>query len=679
MIGIFNFLFVAVMGCGTAVAGAGGTVYAFNTLRKDLPDPAKLESLPLPQVTQIYDRTGQHLLYEFYDERRIYVPLAQVAPVMVQATLAIEDANFYQHRGFDIRGIARAAWANLRTGETVSGASTITQQLVKRMLLTDEQTYIRKVREIVLASQVDATYPKDRILEMYLNQVYYGNQAYGVEAAALSYFGKSAKDLDLAEASILAGLVQLPSRYDPVTNTPAALARQRQVLDQMVRLGHVSPEQADAAAEKAKSFTYKGQETNIQHPHFSFFVKEQLQQRINPDVLAGGLKVITTLDVDANNRAQEIIRRRVNEIRWQKVNNGSLVAMNPQTGEILAMVGSFDYNNKAIDGQVNVSTANRQPGSSFKAFTYAAAFATKRYYPSSLVADVPLRRVDISNKQTGFYTPQNYDGKYHGTPTFRSALANSYNIPALLVQDAVTTPEVIKMARTLGITTELPPVPSLTLGAGVVRLLDMTSAYGVFANGGVRVEPTPFLKITDREGRVIYELAQPKGQQVIPGFVAYQIADVLSDAAARRPMFGNVLDLAGARTAAVKTGTTNDYKDSWTLGFTPTLVTGVWVGNTDNSAMLQVAGSLGAGYIWKDFMDQSLRGLPNQPFVMPPDAVRAPICPGNRATDVFAVDGVPKSCPPTLVPSRDWQGYVPPELAPFMPRGAVTTNSTQRR
>ena len=676
LVGIFNFLFVAVMGCGTTLAGGAGTVYAFNTLRKDLPDPAKLESLPLPQVTQIYDRTGQHLLYEFYDERRIYVPLKDVAPVMVQATLAIEDANFYQHRGFDPKGIARALWANVRTGETVSGASTITQQLVKRMLLTDEQTYIRKIKEIVLASQVDALYPKDRILEMYLNQVYYGNQAYGIEAASLSYFGKSAKNLDLAEASILAGLVQLPSRYDPVSNKPAALARQSQVLDQMVRLGHVTQEEADAAAERSKTFTYKMQETNIQHPHFAFFVKEQLQQRINPDVLAGGLKVITTLDVEANNRAQDIVRRRVNEIRWQKVNNGSVVALNPQTGEILAMVGSFDYYNRAIDGQVNVATANRQPGSSFKAFTYAAAFATKRFYPSTMVADVPLRKVDISDKRTGFYTPVNYDGKYHGTVSFRSALANSYNIPALLVQDAVTTAELIKMARTLGITTELPPVASLTLGAGVVRLLDMTSAYGVFANGGVRVEPTPFLKIMDRDGRVIHELDQPRGQQVIPSFVAYQVADVLSDVAARRPMFGNVLDLAGGRIAAVKTGTTNDYKDSWTIGFTPSLVTGVWVGNTDNSPMLQVAGSLGAGYIWKDFMDATLRGFPSQPFVMPPDAVRAPVCPFQRATDVFAADAVPRSCPPTVVPSREWQGYVPPELAPFMPRGVVTT---QRR
>jgi len=670
LIGIFNFLFVSILGCGTAVAGGAGTVYAYNTLRRDLPDPAKLDSLPLPQVTQLYDRTGQHLLYEFYEERRIAIPLNQVAPIMIQATLAIEDANFYQHRGFDPRGILRAAMDNIRTGETVGGASTITQQLVKRMLLTDEQTYIRKLREIVLATQVDALYSKDKILEMYLNQVYYGNQAYGIEAASLSYFGMRAKDLQLAEASVLAGLVQLPSTYDPVQRPQSALARQRQVLDQIVRLGFSSQEEADAAAEQATSFTYKMQETNIQHPHFAFFAKEQLQQRINPEVLRGGLQVITTLDVDANARAQEIIRRRVNEIRWQKVNNGSLVAIDPQTGEILAMVGSYDYYNKEIDGQVNVATALRQPGSSFKPFAYAAAFATKRMFPSSNVADVPLKKADITSR-TGWYQPQNYDGKYHGNVSYRSALANSYNIPALLVQEAVGTKELIKMARTLGVTTELPEVASLTLGAGVVRLLDMTSAYGVFANGGSRIEPTPFLKILDRDGNVIYEKTESKGQQVISPGLAYMVSDILSDVAARRPAFGNVLDVAGGRTAAVKTGTTNDYKDSWTIGFTPTLVTGVWVGNTDNSAMLQVAGSLGAGYIWKDFLEQTLRGKPNQGFAMPSDVVRAPICPGNRAVDIFLTDAVPGTCPPILVPGREWQGTVPPDLLPYMPRGSA--------
>ncbi|HEX2036869.1 MAG TPA: PBP1A family penicillin-binding protein [Chloroflexota bacterium] len=616
-VAVFSFV-----GCTAVLVGGAGTAYAY--ISKDLPNPQELATRPLAQVTQLYDRTGQHLLYEFYEERRIYVPLDQISPVMRQATLAIEDANFYQHQGFDVQGLARSLINNVRSGEIVGGGSTITQQLVKRIFLSDEQTPIRKARELALAVQVERLYPKDQILELYLNQVYYGNQAYGVEAAALSYFGKHAKDLTLPEASLLAGLVQLPSRYDPVVNPQAALERQQQVLDQMVRSGMVTAEEAAAAHAQAATFTYRQQETQIQAPHFAFFVKEQLQQRVNPEVLRNGLKVITTLDLEAQNRAHDIVRRRVNEIRNQRVNNGALVALTPQTGEILAMVGSYDYYNQAIDGQVNVATAMRQPGSSFKAFTYAAAFATRRWAPSTTVVDQPISRPDPASRG-GRYVPGNYDGKFHGTVTLRSALANSYNIPALLVQEAVTTREVVNMARRLGITADLPEVPSLTLGAGTVRLLDMTAAYGVFANGGVRVEPTPFLKITDSAGRVIYE-HQPKGEAVIPAEVAYQIADVLSDNAARRPMFGNVLDLPGGRPGAVKTGTTDDYKDSLTVGFTPSLVTGVWVGNTDNSAMAQVAGSLGAAPIWREFMDSTLRGQPHEPFRSPQGVSRIRAC-----------------------------------------------------
>jgi 1A family penicillin-binding protein len=619
---LFSFV-----GCTAAVVGGMGTAYAYVT--RGLPNPSDLASRPLAQVTQIYDRTGQTLLYEFYEERRINIPLKDVSETMLKATLAAEDVNFYQHTGFDVQGVVRALVNNVRagaiTGGFVGGGSTITQQLVKRTFLTDEQSYIRKLREIVLAVQVERLYHKEQILELYLNQVYYGNQAYGVEAAALSYFGKHAKDLNLAEASLLAGLVQLPSRYDPVQNPKAALARQSDVLDVMVRYELATQEEADAAREQASKFTYRMSETQIRSPHFAFFVKEQLQQRVNPEVLRNGLQVITTIDLEMQDRAQEIVRRRVDSIKWQRVNNGSLVAINPRTGEILAMVGSYDYYNQAIDGQVNVATALRQPGSSFKAFTYATAFASKRWSPASTVVDQPISRPDQTSR-TGRYVPVNYDEKWHGTVTLRSALANSYNIPALLVQEAVGTKEVIGTARRLGVTTELPEVASLTLGAGVVRLLDMTSAYGVFANGGVRVEPNPFLKITDSQDQVVYELKEPKGEQAIASEVAYQVADVLADPAARRPMFGNVLDLNGGRVAAVKTGTTNDYKDSWTIGFTPNLVTGVWVGNTDNSPMLKVAGSLGAGYVWKEFMDTTLRGQPNQPFTAPPGVVRARTC-----------------------------------------------------
>ncbi len=609
--------------CSAALAGGAGTAYAFVT--KDLPNPADLSSRPLAQVTQLYDRTGQHLLYEFYEERRIAIPLSDVAPVLIQATLAIEDAGFYQHRGFDPRGLMRAFIGNFQRGEIVGGGSTITQQLVKRSFLSDETTYTRKLKELVLAVQVETIYQKDQVLEMYLNQVYYGNQAYGIEAASLSYFGKRAKDLTLAEAAVLAGLVQLPSRYDPVTNPKAALGRQEQVLEAMVRNNMVSEAEAEEAKRQAAGFTYRLQETRIVHPHFAFFVKDQLQQVVNPDVLRNGLKVITTLDVDTQNMAQDIVQRRVRELRFQRVNNGSMVAIRPQTGEILAMVGSVDYYNKAIDGQVNVSTAQRQPGSSFKPFAYAAAIASKRWTAASGVPDQPISWRDESSR-TGVYRPQNYDEKFHGTPTLRSALANSYNIPALLVQEAIGTPKLIETARSMGVNTELPMVRSLTLGAGVVRLLDMTSAYGVFANNGLRVAPNPFLKITDSQGRVVYELADPKGQQVIEAPVAYVISDILSDNRARYPMFGTVLDLSGGRPGAVKTGTTNDYKDSLTIGYTPSLVVGAWIGNTDNSAMLRVAGSLGAGYIWKEFMDTFHRGQPLERFQMPPGAVRTSVC-----------------------------------------------------
>jgi 1A family penicillin-binding protein len=660
--------------CTGAVVGGIGTAYAF--VSKDLPNPADLASIPLAQVTQLYDRTGTELLYEFYEERRINIPLKDVAPVMVRATLAAEDVSFYQHRGFDVRGLTRAFINNLQTDGSVIGGSTITQQLVKRTFLTDEKSYIRKLKELILAVQVESLYPKDQILEMYVNQVYYGNQAYGVEAAALSYFGKHARDLTLPEASVLAGLVQQPSRYDPVTNPKAAVARQAEVLDVMVRYGLASPEEAEDAKQQAVGFTYRQQETNIKTPHFAFFVKEQLQQQINPDVLRGGLKVITTLDLGLQEQAQAVVQNRVRQLRVQRVNNGSLVALNPATGEILAMVGSFDYYNKEIDGQVNVATALRQPGSSFKPFTYATAFASKRWTPTSTVLDAPITWPDVSAR-TGIYRPVNYDEKWHGSPTLRSALANSYNIPALIVQDTVDTPKVIKTAQTLGVTTELPAVRSLTLGAGVVRLLDMTSAYGVFANNGVRVQPTAFLRITDRDDRVVFDASQNKGEQAIAPEVAYLITDVLSDAAARRPMFGAELDLTGGRVAAVKTGTTNDYKDSWTIGYTPSLVVGAWVGNTDNTPMLKVAGSLGAGYIWRDFMNNIHRNQPIERFTAPSGVVRAPACRGTTWTDGFIAGTVPSvGCSPAVPWPASASRPPAPTAVPARPTSVPTPRPT---
>ena len=628
-------------GCGVGTVGGAGFAYA--TIMRDLPRAADLSARPMSQVTRLYDRSGTQLIYEFYDERRIFVPIADVSPVMIKATLAAEDVNFYDHPGFDIRGIARAVVNDLvrrRTGGGGAvGGSTITQQIVKRVLLTDEQTYSRKLRELILAVQVERIYSKDEVLELYLNQVFYGNQSYGVEAAALSYFGKHANELDLAEATILAGLVQAPSEYDPARNPSAALARQDEVLEVMVRHGLATRSEADDARTEAERFEYQRLQSRIVVPHFSFFAREQLLRLIDPEVLRQGLRVITTIDLSMQDMAQGIVSRRVETLRKQQVNNGALVAVNPRTGEILAMVGSADFDDPKIDGQVNVATALRQPGSSFKPLAWAALFATRKYVPSTTVLDEELTRPDLGSP-SGKYQPMNYDGKFHGTVTLRSALANSYNIPAILVQETIGTKELVRVAKALGVGTALPEVQSLVLGAGTVRLLDMTGAYATIANGGVRREPTPFLQIVDSGGRILYDAATTQGAEAIPSDAAFMVTSILSDNRARYPMFGTVLDLPGGRVAAVKTGTTNDYKDSLTIGYVPSLAVGAWVGNTDARPMLQVAGSLGAGTIWKEAMDAFLKGRPNEQFVQPSGVVRANVC---GATDLaFSASPAPQ-------------------------------------
>lgn len=619
-------------GCGLGTIGA--TTFTYATVMRDLPRAADLSARPLSQVTRLYDRTGTQLIYEFYDERRIFVPVTEVAPIMRKATLAAEDVNFYTHPGFDVRGLARAIINDLvrrRTGGGGAvGGSTITQQIVKRVLLSDEQTYIRKLRELILAVQVERIYSKDEVLELYLNQVFYGNQSYGIEAAALSYFGKHASELDLAESTILAGLVQAPSEYDPARNPRAALARQDEVLDVMVRYGMVTRSEADAARAEAEGFEYQRLQSRISVPHFSFFAREELVRRIDPEALRQGLRVITTIDLGMQDTAQGIVTRRVENLRRQQVNNGALVAIAPRTGEILAMVGSADFDDLKIDGQVNVATSLRQPGSSFKPLAWAALFATRKYVPSTTVLDEELIRPDPGSP-SGKYQPMNYDGKFHGTVTLRSALANSYNIPAILVQETIGTKELMRIAKALGVGTALPEVQSLVLGAGTVRLLDMTGAYATIANGGIRHEPTPFLQIVDGNGRVLFDATTAPTTEAISPDAAYMVTSILSDNRARYPMFGTVLDLSGGRLAAVKTGTTNDYKDSLTIGYVPSLAVGAWVGNTDARPMLQVAGSLGAGTIWKESMEAFLKGRPNETFAQPPGVIRADVC---GATDL---------------------------------------------
>lgn len=605
-------------------AGAAGIGTAYAMIIRDLPSPTKLSEEPVAQRTVVYDRNGQEL-FEFYEERRIVVPLSQISPAMILATLGAEDVHFYAHPGLDLRGVIRAAMADLRHQRTVQGGSTITQQLVKSALLrAPERTFERKLRELVLALQVETVYTKDQILEMYLNHVFYGNQAYGVEAAAQNYFGKSAKDLNLAEATLLAGVPAAPSVYAPTVNWEAARQRQRSVLDTLVRWELITPEQAEEAWNTPIQLVPRT-EAPIKAPHFVFYVKQVLEQRFGPEVVRrGGLRVFTTLDMEMQQLAETVVRERVAALARQRVNNSALVAIRPQTGEILAMVGSVDYFNKAIDGQVNVALAERQPGSSFKPYTYATAFATGKWTPATRILDAPV----TYRMPEGPWSPKNYDRYYHGWVTLRRALANSYNVPAVKLAEQVGIQDIIKTARDLGITSDLPPVLSLTLGSGGVRLLEHTGAYAVFANGGVRVDPTPLLKVVDARGRVIYEL-KPQGRQVISPEVAYLISDILSDANARRPAFGNALDLKDGRIAAVKTGTTDDWKDSWTMGYTPDLVVGVWMGNTRGEQMQQVPGSLGAASVWKEFMNRVLEGQPNKKFEQPEGVVRVWLCISN--------------------------------------------------
>ncbi len=611
---------------GLAATGVGAAfAYVREAVFTDLPDASELGARPLAQVTQIYDRTGTVLLHEFFEERRVNVPLHAVSPYVIQAVVAFEDASFYSHHGFDPRGILRAIFRDI-TGTTASlqGGSTITQQLVRDTFLTREQTLPRKLRELTLAIQVETQFSKNEILEMFLNRMYFGNQAYGIEAAALSYFGKHAQDLDLAEAAMIVGLLPAPSEYSPVVNPSLARRQQASVLDNMVRYGMISRAEAEAAKEQGRQMTYRAPRVSIKHPHFVFYVREVLKRTFAPEDLRRGLKVITSLDLDLQAAAEAAVRQRVDELQDRAVNNGALVALRPDTGEILAMVGSYDFYDVEIDGQVNVTLAARQPGSAFKPFTYATALASGKWTPASLIHDRAIEyELPGAAPEERRFKPRNYDDKWHGYLTLREALANSHNIPAVLLLDRVGAGRVIETARSMGITTYLPPVLSLTLGSGGVRLLEMARAYAVFANNGLYYDTSPILRITDQDDRPVWE-HRPRGKPVLIPEVAFMITDILADEQTRQAIFGTRLDVGVP--AAVKTGTTNDFRDSWAVGYTPDLVVGAWVGNTDNSEMRRVPGSQGGGVIWRNVMQVATRGQQPQRFIPPPGLVQSAVC-----------------------------------------------------
>ncbi len=605
-------------------------------LTGDLPAPDELITRSSPNTTKIYDRHGK-LLYEILDPRagrRTRVPLYELPSNLRNAVVAVEDANFFEHPGIDIVGIARAAIHNWRVRNVVAGGSTITQQLARLILLSKEEResrdLTRKLREAILAIRLTQAYSKDTLLEMYLNEVYFGELAYGIESAARTYFGKPARDLDLAESALLAGLIQSPPTYDPLVQFDGARIRQRVVLDLMAKRHFITEAEAVTAQDEPLQFVSREQASTIRAPHFVAYIRSLLEARYGEEqVNHSGLHVITTLDLDLQNQAQAIIRQSLGELERRtreenapdyNVHDAALVALDPATGEILAMVGSADYFDAQIAGAVNVTLANRQPGSAIKPITYAAAFRGD-LTPASVFSDVPTT---FLTKEKNSYTPLNYDLTWHGPISLRRALATSSNMVAVKVLGHVGITNTLKLARNLGISTLDQPERfglALTLGGGEVNLLELTSAYAAFANHGQHIEPTAILSVDHQPWTI-----ERKPQQVISHQVAYLITDILSDDAARVPAFGEDSALKLSRPAAAKTGTTTDFRDNWTIGYTPDLVTGVWVGNADNQPMRHTSGITGAGPIWHDFMETALHAVPPRAFERPPDIVQVEIC-----------------------------------------------------
>lgn len=615
----------------------------FALFAKDLPQPDKVVRKE-GFATKIYDRNGELLYDVFVDQRRTPISLDQIPLHLKNATIAVEDKNFYKHQGFDPRGIFRALY-NIVIHQSLQGGSTLTQQLVKNVLLTQERTLPRKIKEFILAVQIESKYSKDQILQMYLNESPYGGTAWGVESASEIYFGKKAADLNLVESAILAGLPQRPSAYSPFSDTPKAyIARTQHVLKRMFEDGYITQEQEKEALNQLDKVEFLTDGANFKAPHFVMYVKKKLEDRYGQKVIEeGGLRVYTTLDYKLQEEAQKAVTEEISKYESIHITNGSAVVVDANTGEILAMVGSKNYDDPNYDGKVNVALSLRQPGSAIKPVTYATAFK-KGYTPSTLIMDTPTTFPVVSQPD---YNPVNYDGKFHGPMQLRYALGNSINIPAVKLLAKVGLKEVLTTAYEMGINTLEPSKENLqrlglsvTLGGGEVRLLEITSAYGAFANGGLKVEPTAILKVTDKDGKVLDEFKPVPGKRVLTPQQAYLISNILADNSARLITFGerNSLNIAG-RTVAAKTGTTNDKKDNWTIGWTPQLVVGVWVGNNDNTSMKQIASGIsGAAPIWRRIIQTALADKPNMSFVAPEGIVTAEVdtISGYRAHDDFA-------------------------------------------
>ena len=621
----------------------------------EVPLPTTLSSRQLPVSTKIFDRNNK-LIYEIYaDQRRTPVTLGELPDYVKQSTIAIEDKDFYKHYGYSITGITRAAY-NIVFKQKLQGGSTLTQQLVKNALLTSDRTVRRKIREFTLATIVEAIYTKDQILEMYLNQIPYGSTAYGIEAASELYFGKSAKDLTIAEATLLAGLPQAPTRFSPFGAHPElAKSRQETVLRRMVEDGYITQEDADKAKEEALEFT---QPESTKATHFSLWIKVLLEDKYGIAMVEqGGLRVYTTLDLELQEYAQEAVAVEVAKLKDQNVKNGAALITRPASGEILAMVGSKNYFADDEDGKVNIIFADRQPGSSFKPINYALALKDKKITLSTVLADVPTCFGVAGQKA---YCPKNYDYSFHGLVQTRFALGNSYNIPAVRVLALNEIENLVDFSKEMGITTFTESKNyglSLTLGGGEVKPYDMAEAFGVFANEGIRQPLTAITKIEDWKGKVLEEnkIEDLTGDRVLDPEVTFLISHTLLDNNARVSAFGggSYLVVNGHPEVSVKTGTTNDRRDNWTIGYTPQAVVATWVGNNDNSEMGgAVSGVSGASPIWntiiKEVLNKSEDGFyqekdnghawPNQPD----GVIGATVC---STTGIRPQDDANPGCP----------------------------------
>ncbi|HRY60507.1 MAG TPA: penicillin-binding protein [Patescibacteria group bacterium] len=621
----------------------------FAWFSKDLPNPYKINNRTVAQSSKILDRNGK-LLYEIYgEEKRTLITPAQIPDNVKKATIAIEDQEFYKHSGFDLKGIVRAVFRDIASRDLQQGGSTITQQFVKKALLTSDKSITRKIKELILSIEIEKIYSKDEILTMYLNEIPYGNNAYGIEAASKTYFNKEAKDLTLAEAATLAAIPQAPTYYNPYgSNTDLLMKRKDTVLDKMIEIQLVTDELANQAKKEDIKFVQKDQ--GILAPHFVMYVKEQLAEKYGEDRLnLGGLTVTTSLDLDKQKIAEDILTKDIPNLKSGGASNAALVSMDPKTGEILAMAGSVNYFDTENDGNVNVALRPRQPGSSLKPIIYTLAF-TQGYSPSTMLMDV----------ETDFgqgYKPKNYDGAFRGPVSIRKSLGNSLNIPAVKTLALVGIKNATDFAQKLGIASLNDPNRyglSLVLGGGEVKLLESTTAYSVLANQGIKHDPHPILKIVDSNGKTLeeYKPDEDKGERVVDENATYLTTNILSDDSARAEVFGmgGILTLPG-RPVAAKTGTTDEYRDAWTLGYTPSVVTGVWVGNNDNKEMSHASGAMIAAPIWNSYMKAVLANTPVEKFAVPSDIIHANV---DALTGLLPIDtGAVSGDSATKLPTKD--------------------------